>query len=535
MERPSVVFQPRVNKHLLRGVNLIANVVRPTLGPLPRYVAYESITRTKTPELLSDAATLVRRIIQIGDGPADVGAMLMRQAVWQVGERVGDGSATTAVLAQAMTHRAIRAIAAGANAMRVRDGIQRAIRTAAEVLREQSTPVEKQSDLTKIARSYCHDNDLARMLGEVYSIVGPGGYVEVQSSHARFVEREYVEGAFWRNTGWQSSAFADKTLRRAALQDAAIMLVDGRINDVAAMANAVGKLIAAGNTSICIVCRGISDVLMSVLGHNHQKGTFKCLPVTTPASSVDRKYMLDDLAVLTGGTVLAGGDDADMSLFAADMAGKARRVWADNNQFGVIAGKGSPKTLRAHIAQLRSRLATTKDKEEIIALRKRLGRLMGGTAVIQVGATTEAEQKLRQDVAERSVRFMHSVAETGLVPGGGAAYLACQDAVKALQSNDPDVCAGFDAVHRALEEPMRAIAENAGVTASATVARVKQHGPGFGFDVMTQQIVDMRAVGIVDSADVAEQALVTAGSVATMLLTTDVVVCHRKPETAMEP
>jgi chaperonin GroEL len=180
-------------------------------------------------------------------------------------------------------------------------------------------------------------------------------------------------------------------------------------------------------------------------------------------------------------------------------------------------------------------LAITNDKEEITALRKRLGRLMGGTAVIQVGAATEVEQKLRQAVAERSVRFMHSVADAGLVPGGGAAFLASQNAVRSLSSDDPDVCAGFDAVARALEEPMRAIAENAGVAASATVVRAKQCGPGYGLNVFGKEIADMRDAGIVDSADVAEQALLTAGSVASMLLTTDVVVRHRKPETAMEP
>jgi chaperonin GroEL len=536
MNRPSVVFQPHVSKYLLRGVDIIANAVRPTLGPLPRNVAYESAMRTRTPELLSDASTLARRIIQIGDDPSDVGAMLMRQAVWGVGDRVGDGAATTAVLAQAMAHQTYKAVAAGANAMRVRTGLQQGVNAATEALRAQATPVSTQKDLTQIARSYCHDNDLAKLLGEVYSIVGPGGFVEVQGAHGRTIEREYVEGAFWRNTGWISSAFSeDRTMKRASLQDAAVMLIDGRISETESFAKAIGQTLAAGHKSIAIICIGMPDIIIGVLAHNHAKGTFKCLPIKALASSIDRKAMFDDLAVMTGGTVLAGGYDADLSMFSPDMLGKVRRIWADSQQFGIVAGKGSPKALRAHIAMLRARMGTTKEKEEIAALRKRVGRLTGGTALISVGAQTEAEQKLRQAVAERSVNFMHSVTDGGMVAGGGAALLACQAAVAAAQSDDPDVCAGINAIARALEEPMRAIAANAGIAEAATVARARREGDGFGLNALNGEIVDMRAAGIVDSATVLEQALASAASVASMLLTTDVVIRHRKPETAMQP
>jgi chaperonin GroEL len=463
-------------------------------------VAYEQIMRNRTPELLSDAGTLARRIIQISDGTADVGAMLMRQAVWQVGDRVGDGSAITAVLTQSILHNAYRSVAASANAMRVRTGIQRAVAAAVESIKAQATPVTTQAELTGIARSYCHYDDLARLLGEVYSIVGAGGYVEVQSSNGRKLEREYVEGSFWRNTGWISSAFAGTTMRRSELQDVAVMMVDGRIEDVQALGQAVGAVLAAGHKSIVIVCLGMSEAVISVLAHNHVKGVFQCLPVRTPASNVDRKYMFDDMAVMLGGEVLAVGDKADMTLFRPEMVGRARRFWADTNQFGFIAGKGSPKALREHIATLRKSLSKAKDKDEMSALRKRLGRLMGGTAVINVGAPTEAEQKLQ-----------------------------------ALTSDDPDVCAGIGAVISALEEPMRVIAANAGDSPSTVIARARRAGPGYGLNAYTHEIEDMRSAGIVDSANVAEQVLITSGSVASMVLTTDVVVRHRKPDTATTP
>jgi len=461
--------------------------------------------------------------------------MLLRQAVWQVGERVGDGAATTAVLVQAMARHAFQSAAAGANTMRIRDGIRLGVDAAVQALLAQSKPVVTRKELQQIARSFCHHEELAQLLGEIYTVVGAGGYVDVQSSNGRQLEREYVEGAFWRNTGWLSSAFADKSLRRSSLQDAAVILVNGRIGNVEALARVMGMTMNAGYKSIAIICNALNEIVLNVLAHNHEKGTFQCLPIRTPASSVERKFMFDDLAVMTGGKVIAGGEDADLSYFAPDMLGKVRRIWADAEQYGLVAGKGSPQALRAHIKTLRASLANAKDKDEINSLRKRLGRLMGGTAMINVGAPTEIEQKVLKNVAERSVRFMNSVTESGTIPGGGAAYLNCKAAVDNLATTDPDVYAGVRAVSRALDEPMRAIAANAGFPESATVARACQKGAGYGLNVLTGEIVEMRAEGIVDSARVAEHALRVAASVTTMLLTTDVVVRRRNPETASEP
>jgi chaperonin GroEL len=529
MKRPSVVFQPHTSAALLRGMNLIANVVRPTLGPLPRHVAYEQITRTKTPEMLSDAATLVRRIIGVSDGPSDLGAMLLRQAIWRVGDQFGDGGATTAVLAQSMARSAYRVVAAGVNAMRLREGIQQGIQAAVGVLREQIIHVTSQAELTKVAQAFCFDGEMANLLGEIYSIVGPDGFVDVQSSNGRSLQREYVEGAFWRQHSLISSAFASPTnLREAALQDAVVMLIDGRVQKIDEMAGAVNRILAAGYESICCVCRQMADPVISVMAHNHVKGNFKFLPVQTPLQTMDRKEMLDDLAALTGGTILATDWDADMTKFTPDMLGKARRVQAENNMFEIVGGKGSPKALRAHIATLRRRLANANDKEAVATLRKRLGRLMGGTGVLLVGAATETEQKLRQDLAERSVRFMQGVAQSGLVAGGGAAFLTCQPAVKALRVDDPDVQAGIECVARALEEPMRAIAKNAGLDDAPIIAHALEAGSGYGLNALTGEIVHMQSAGILDNAEVVEQALHTAGSVATMMFTTDVIVRHRE-------
>lgn len=543
MKRPSITFQPRSGRYLLRGVTALAALIRPTIGPTFRMVASEQVAgRNRPPELLSDGATLARRIIQLSNDPADVGAMLLRQAVWQVGERAGDGTATTAVLAHAIIREAYQRIAAGANAMRLRSGIERAIEAAAQSLREQATPVSARRDLTRIAESLCHDEELARYLGEAFNIIGADGFVEVQTSRGRTIEREYVEGACWRSSvGYLSRNFAENTTTpRITMQDASVVLIDGKLNDVDAAGRIFTRLLQAGHKNIFLVCREISETVLSVMTVNHQKGNIRFLPVKMPIMETDKLAMFEDIAALTGATVFYLGDTKDVSLFTAEMAGRARRTWADATQFGIIGGRGNPKALREHIRALRASITQAGDKDKteeqrVTAIRQRIARLMGGICVLSIGAPTEAEQKARQQIAERSVRAMYAIVRGGIVPGGGAAFLTCQHAVRQLAFDEPDMQAGAECVWRGLESLMRAIARNAGHHPSTVVARARLAGRGFGLDALSGEIVDMRAAGIVDSAEVLEQALRAAGSVAATTVTTDVVYRHRRPQEAVRP
>ena len=528
MKRPAVILQPHAGRHLLRGLDVIANALRPTLGPLARSVAFQS-TPNRAPEVLREGAAIARRIDTIGDGPADAGAMLLRSALREMTQRVGDGAVTAAVLAQALARRAHRLIAAGAHPMLLQRGIRLAVDAVAAALRAQSFAVAGKVDLTRAAQSFCGDNELARILGEVYSVVGSEGDVDIQAANGRVVERSYVEGACWRTSGWLSSAFAEPGARHAILEDAAVVLIDGWVMKTDGLGRIIDQALGMGYRSICVVCLGMSEVNRGILAHNHNKGNYRFLPIQTPYHSTDREYMLEDIAVLTGAQVLGGSFEPILDGFTPDMIGAARRVWAEASQCGLVGGLGDPKALRAHISRLRKRLALTSDKQEQGRLRKRLGRLMGGTAVVQVGAPTETERKVRQAMADRCARYLRSVAGGGMAPGGGAAYLACQRALSSLASEDDDVAAGIDCVRRALEEPMRAIAGNAGVDPTATVLRARACGDGFGLDARTGQIVEMRRHGILDSAEVLEQALRTAASVSSMLLSTDVIVRRRKP------
>ncbi len=543
MNRPSITFQPRSGKYLLHGVSALAELIRPTIGPTFRMVASEQVAgRNRPPELLSDGATLARRMIQLSNDPADVGAMLLRQAVWQVGERAGDGTATTAVLAHAIIKEAYKRVAAGANAMRIRVGIERAMDVAVHSLRDQSTPVSARRDLTRIADSLCHDEELARYLGEAFNIIGADGFVEVQTSRGRKIEREYVEGACWRSSvGYVSRNFAENTTTpRITMQDASVVLIDGKLNDVDVAGRIFTRLLQAGHKNIFLVCREISETVLSVMTVNHHKGNLKFLPVKMPVMESDKLAMFEDIAALTGATVFYLGETKDVSLFTPDMAGRVRRAWADATQFGLIGGRGNPRALREHIKTLRASMTQAKDKDKteeqrMTAVRQRIARLMGGICVLSIGAPTEAEQKARQQIAERCVRAMYAIVRGGIVPGGGAAFLTCQNAVRKLAFDEPDVQAGVDCVARALESLMRAIARNAGHHPSTIVARARLAGQGFGLDALSGQIVNMREAGIVDSAEVLEQVLRAAGSVAATTVTTDVVYRHKKPQEAVQP
>ena len=543
MNRPSITFQPRSGKNLLRGVTALAELIRPTIGPTFRMVASEQIAgRNRPPELLTDGATLARRMIQLTNDPADVGAMLLRQAVWQVGERAGDGTATTAVLAHAIIKEAYKRTAAGANAMRIRTGIEHAVKVASQTLHEQSTPVSTKGDLTRIANSLCHDEELAKYLGEAFNIIGADGFVEVQTSRGRKVEREYVEGACWRSSvGYLSRNFAaNTTTPRIEMQDAAVVLIDGKLSDVNTAGRIFGRLLQAGHKNIFLACRDVSETVLSVMTVNHQKGNIKFLPVKLPVMESDKLALFEDLSALTGAKVFFLGDTNDASTFTLDMVGGVRRAWADATQFGVIGGRGDPKALREHIKMLRGNMVQAKDKDKTeeqrtIAVRQRIARLMGGICVLSIGAPTEAEQKARQQIAERCVRAMYAIVRGGVVPGGGAAFLACQDALRKERCDEADVQAGVDCVARALEELMRSIAHNAGHHPPTIVAKARMAGKGYGLDAITGEIVKMREVGIVDSTEVLEQVLRAAGSVAVTTVTTDVIYRHKKPQEAMQP
>jgi len=375
-------------------------------------------------------------------------------------------------------------------------------------------------------------------LGEVFDIVGPEGYVQVERGHTRGLERMYVEGGYWKN-GWLSPYFVTDHARQVAeLEEPAILISDLDIESGFQLAPILEQVVRAGFKSFLVIGRQVSDSALGLLVHNGQQKVISTLAVRTPGYGSERRGILHDIAVLSGGKVLSQEVGAWVEHVKLNDLGRARRAWADRSRFGLAGGRGDPRALRRHIAQVRRELASEEEREEREKLQRRLGILLGGVAILRASAATESEAEARRTRAERAVVALRSALRNGVVPGGGRAYLACQAAVQnaAEAVRDETERAGFAILDRALEEPLRAIAANAGHEASTVVARVKASPVGVGFDARSGQLCDLQAVGILDAEQTLETALRVAMSGVGMALTTEVLVHRREPpESLLEP
>lgn len=533
--RPGLRFAPQVHLALRRGVDQLADLVRPTLGPTPRCVAIAGASPNRPPEILDSGATILRRIIQLSDPYVDMGAMLLRHTLSQVQQSVGDGTATAAVLMQSVVEQGIRYVTAGGHPESLGTGLRRGLTIVLAGLRRQARSLQGAREISRVAETLCHDAEMASLLGEIMDLVGPDGYVKVQSGHSRGLDRQYVEGVHW-NEGYFSSYFVTDPLKpEAVLANPAIAISDLRLTTAEELVPLLESLVETDQRSLLIIAQQVSGSALALLLANHQAGKLRLLAVKAPSYGMQQAGSLEDIAVLTGGRVVtraAAQRGQDISL--SDL-GYARMAWANASSFGVLGGKGDPLRIRERIAQVRSELATTEGTDEQARVRERLSKLLGGIAILHVGAATKAELEVRMATAKRAVRSLSLALAGGVVPGGGSAYLACQsDLQNEVAQSDGDQV-GLRILSRALEEPTRVIAENGGHNPAVAVAHIKASPFGWGFDGRTGQVVDMWAEGILDPAGVAEAALEAAVSGAVMALRTDVLVHHRRPTPVIEP
>ena len=525
---PEVIFQPRARQALKRGVDELANLLRPTLGPHPRVVAVErAAQRHKAPEILDDGATILRRILQLPNRDMDIGAMLLRHALWQLHQEVGDGTATAAVLFQAILRQGVRYVAAGNDPMRLRREIEQGLTVVRTSLQAMARPLEGESRIAQVAEALCQDRELALLLGEIFDIVGAEGYVRVEGGRHRGLEREYVEGVYWEG-GWLSSSFVTDPVRQeTVLNEPAILITDLHINQAGQLAPVMDRVVQAGIPSLLVIAGSVSDDALTILIATQKAGRLGTLAVRAPSFGAQRVGILQDIAILTGGSVLSSWAGMELSSAQLEHLGRARRAWANRDYFGIVGGKGDARALRSRIHQVRAEIQGTQDNDERDKLRQRLGRLLGGVAILRIGASTQTELEARKAVAERAVATLRRALQGGVVPGGGVALLACQPALQET--------VGSRILSRALEEPLRVIAENAGYEPGTIVAHVRASPPGWGFDARRGQMVDLWQEGILDPVVVLQAAVATAVSGAVMALTTDVLVHRRRSPRSLEP
>jgi chaperonin GroEL len=519
---------------LRQGIAAMVETVRPTLGPLPRTVAVEDVTSGRPIEVLDDAATILRRIIELPDPYVSMGAMLLRHAVWRTYDRVGDGGATTAVLLQAIVRHVAPCLAAGGDPLLVRAHLQRGLALVTRALRAQARPLAGPEDIAKVALTLCHDAELAKMLGEILDIIGPEGCLLVEDGYTAGLSRQYVEGVHW-NEGYLSPYFiTDQDKQEVRLDGPLLLISDLRLSGAEELVPLLERLVAAHCPALLVIADEVSGSALSLLLANHRGGTLPCAAVRAPFQGAQRAQILADLAVLTGGRVVSAASGERAAHLGLDDLGRATHVWVNAGNFGVHGGDADPLAVRRRIAEVKAALAATEQGDEREQVRRRLGKLLGGVAMLYIGAASEGLQRVRKGLAQRTVQALRLALEAGVVPGGGAAYLECRRSLQG-PADAAEGRAAFAALGAALEEPLAVIATNAGFDRQAVIGQLATAPRGQGFDAETGQVLDMWRAGILDPVPVLQTALEVAVSAAVMVLTSDVLIHKRDPLKVVKP
>ncbi|MFN8470075.1 MAG: TCP-1/cpn60 chaperonin family protein [Caldilineaceae bacterium] len=540
---PHVATQVQARQHLQMGITRMADALAPTLGPAGTPVVVEGNVRNKV-ELIDDAATVARRIISLGDPRLDIGAMIVRNVVWRVSQRAGDGGATAAVLLNAILQGGLRQITAGANAMQLVRGIRLGMEVATGALLAQARPCGDESQLAAAARTVTRDDDLSAMLGEMSYLLGPDAPVQIETYVAPYLQREYVAGAVYKARISSAHFYTESERKRAAIAAPAVALVDYNITTAEQAVGLLNAALQAGRTSILIVAPDVSGAALQLLVANHaqpaDKRKIAVLATTITLLGEERTWAVRDLALLSGATILGtpSGRTAEGAT-PADL-GTALRAEFNSEKLAVIAEPQHRAEVQEVIAELRSYLDSLGlDDEGRPAAERRLAALSGGMGVLKVGDVSKLTTEMRKNQAERTFKVLSAVQRSGLVAGAGAAYVHCQAAIRqaaAERDLDEDVRLGMRVLADALSAPMRRLLQNAGVEPpTVVIQRVVDAGPQATYGWEQQKVVDAHAAGVVDAADVLVTVLQSATSGAIMALSTDAVVYHKKPQQSLEP
>lgn len=528
-KRCGVVSAPEIHDFLKYGVEVMTAPLAVTLGPVGRMVAVAPLhTNNAPPEILTDAGTIARRVTEIPNRCVNAGAMLIRNMVWHMRDQAGDGSATAAVLARAMIRAGARLVAAGANPMLMRRGMEQGVQAAVASLAAMAQPLDSLAAIAALARAATGDVTLADLIAEIFDIVGAEGTIVVEKYIATFLEREYVEGVHWDYGLFSTQFVTDVARQEAVMTNPVIALADLDVTSAAQVVSLLNQALQCRAESLVLIAPKVEGQALATLLLN--KGKLATAAIRAPGLTVSRPEIIKDLAVLTGATVIDSGAGMRMEDYQAGYFGRARRVIATPRRFTIVGARGSQKEIRTRSAELRAQLERRDPSVDQSVLRRRLANLSGGVAILKIGAVSETERDLKVLRAEEAIRSVRSALEEGVVPGGGAAYVACIPAVEALAkvTEDTDQAAGVRAVAEALAAPLEQIAVNAGHEGTTAVARVRLAGPGLGFDALSGQVVNMREVGILDPVKVLRLALERAASVAAMFLTTEALVIPKK-------
>jgi chaperonin GroEL len=537
MARRLMLEAPLSRVALLRGMDQMTALLRPTLGPVARTVANQGMSRTSAPEILDNAATIARRTIQLDNPFEDMGGMIVRQLVWSVFEEVGDGSATAAVLCQEIMHAAAPYIAAGGNAMLIKRGIERGLRVALDELARQARTIDLPSEIARSVAGTLRDDELAETIGEMIESVGPDGAVLVEDAAGTRTTVEYIEGVRW-DSGYHSYYLLREGTQHARLMNPRIFISDTNLTRAEQLVPVLEACVAAGERTLLIIAPDVSDSALSLLIINRDKGLFdEVMAAKAPSIGEQRKKILTDLAIATGGRALDSEAGDKIEEIIIEDLGRARQAWVTDRTIGILGGAGAKGAIRQRINEVKAELRAVKNDDNLRhSLQERIGKLAGAAATVYVAAPTPAAQAELRSRVEAAVTSARAALRDGVVPGGGAAFVGCIPALERLKTElSGDEAFGAAILARAMTGPMATIARNAGLQPSPLIAEIRDHPEGWTFDAVQQRWVDAWEAGILDPLPVVQTTLQTSVSAAMMAMTTDVLVRHKKPELATNP
>jgi chaperonin GroEL len=527
-----IVYEEQARRALERGVDQVANTVKITLGPAGRNVVLEK--KFGSPQIINDGVSIAKEI-ELEDHLENAGAQLIREVCMKTNDNAGDGTTTAAVLAQAMIKEGLRNVAAGANPMVLRRGIQKAVELAVKEIQNLAKPVQSTTEITQVATiSAGNDEEIGKIIAEAMEKVGKDGVITVEESKSLSTELEVVEGMQF-DKGYVSAYFVtDAERMEAVLDEPYILCVDKKVNLLADLVPVLEKVARAGRPFL-LVSEDIEGEALATLVVNNLRKVLSCCAVKAPGFGDRRKEMLKDIAILTGGQVISEEAGTKLDNVTIEMLGKARQVRVTKDKTTIVAGNDSKAEVTKRVAVLKRQIDESDSEFDKEKLQERLAKLSGGVAVIKVGAATETELKDRKLRFEDALNATRAAVEEGYVPGGGTTLLTISKAMeKHKEGFQGDERTGFDIVVKSFEAPVRQIADNAGLPGEVVVEKVKEQKPGFGFNAMTFEYVDMAKAGIIDPAKVERCALQNAASIAAMFLTTEALVVDVPDEKKMQ-
>ncbi|NMO75933.1 chaperonin GroEL [Niallia alba] len=524
-----IKFSEEARRAMLRGVDALADAVKVTLGPKGRNVVLEK--KFGSPLITNDGVTIAKEI-ELEDAFENMGAKLVAEVASKTNDVAGDGTTTATVLAQAMIREGLKNVTAGANPMGIRKGMDKAIATAIEELKAISKPIEGKASIAQVAAISSADEEVGQLIAEAMERVGNDGVITIEESKGFTTELDVVEGMQFDRGYVSPYMVTDSDKMEAVLENPYILITDKKITNIQEILPVLEQVVQQGKP-LLIVAEDVEGEANATLVLNKLRGTFTAVAVKAPGFGDRRKAMLEDIAVLTGGQVITEDLGLELKTTSIESLGRAAKVVITKETTTIVEGAGSSDDIQARVNQIRVQLEETTSEFDREKLQERLAKLAGGVAVVKVGAATETELKERKLRIEDALNSTRAAVEEGIVAGGGTALLNVYNKVAAIEA-EGDEATGINIVLRAIEEPVRQIAFNAGLEGSVIVEKLKNEPVGTGFNAANGEWVNMIEAGIVDPTKVTRSALQNAGSVAAMFLTTEAVVAD-KPEPAGAP